>query len=50
MKDIEGDLFDEDIITAKTITGKKIKLWFYKYVLKNKRLKILFIKFSIKIY
>ena len=26
MKEIEGDLFDEDVITAKTITGKKIKI------------------------
>ena len=26
MKEIEGDLFDEDIMTVKIITGKKIKL------------------------
>ena len=26
MKEIEGDLFDENIMTVKIITGKKIKL------------------------
>jgi hypothetical protein len=26
MKEIEGDLFDEDLITSKTITGKKLKI------------------------